>query len=231
MAMVSAAKATGWAWKLPPEIAVSSSGNTIGLSVTAPASMVRVRAAFIEQVERGAHHLRLAAEAVRVLDLAAAGVAGDDLLPSSSSRNAAATRIWPGCPRTSLMRGSNGLTLALERIDRQSAGGDCGSEHALAREQSVERNRGRGLGAVDQRQAFLRAQLQRLHAQLLQRCFGRQDVAGDVDAAVAHQRGDEMRERSEVAGGADAALRRDDRHGVAIEQACSASITSGRTPE
>jgi len=49
MVIVSAAKATGCAWKLPPEIAVSSSAKTIGLSVTAPASMVSVRAAFYSQ--------------------------------------------------------------------------------------------------------------------------------------------------------------------------------------
>ena len=47
--MMSAAKATGWAWKLPPEIALSWSGNTIGLSVTAPASMVSVRAALVSR--------------------------------------------------------------------------------------------------------------------------------------------------------------------------------------
>ena len=46
---MSAAKATGWAWKLPPEIAESSSGKTIGLSVTAPASMVSVRAALVSR--------------------------------------------------------------------------------------------------------------------------------------------------------------------------------------
>ena len=45
MAIMSAAKATGWAWKLPPEMAMSSSGKRIGLSVTAPASIVSVRAA------------------------------------------------------------------------------------------------------------------------------------------------------------------------------------------
>ena len=46
MEIMSAAKATGCAWKLPPEMATSSSGKRIGLSVTAPASMVSVRAAF-----------------------------------------------------------------------------------------------------------------------------------------------------------------------------------------
>ena len=43
-------------------------------------------------------------------------------------------------------------------------------------------------------------------------------LAGEVDPALAHQRGDQMGERGEVARRADAALRRDHRHGVAIEQ-------------
>ena len=44
-----------------------SSANTSGLSVTAFASISSVRPAWREQVEAGAHHLRLAAQAVRVL--------------------------------------------------------------------------------------------------------------------------------------------------------------------
>ena len=39
-----------------------------------------------EQVERGAHHLRLAAEAVGVLDLAAAAVAGEDFAAVEQAR-------------------------------------------------------------------------------------------------------------------------------------------------
>jgi hypothetical protein len=45
-ARVSAAKATGSAWKLPPESTSPVSGKTSGLSVTALASMSRVRAAW-----------------------------------------------------------------------------------------------------------------------------------------------------------------------------------------
>ena len=40
-----------------------------------------------------------------------------------------------------------------------------------------------------------------------ERRAGRQDLAGDIDAALAHQRGDQVGERGEVAGRADAALR------------------------
>jgi hypothetical protein len=45
MAMASAAKATGSAWKLPPESASSVSGKISGLSETPLASHSRVRAA------------------------------------------------------------------------------------------------------------------------------------------------------------------------------------------
>ena len=93
-----------------------------------------------------------------------------------------------------------------------------GGEHALAEEQGVERDRGRGLRAVDQREAFLGGKDERVAAHALERLRGGHDVAGEVDAAFAHQRGDHVRERGEVARGADAALRRDDRHGVGVEQ-------------
>ena len=120
------------------------------------------------------------------------------------------------------MRGSNGLARSLERVDRQRAGGDGGGEHALALEQGIERERGRRLRAVDQREAFLGAELQRLEAEAFERGRGGHDLAGDVDAAVAHQRRDQVRERREVARCADAALRRDQRHRVAVEQAPAA---------
>ena len=56
-------------------------------------------------------------------------------------------------------------------------------------------------------------------------------VAGDVDLALAHQGRDQMGERGEVARCADAALARDERHRVAVEQGLQRSMTSGRTPE
>ena len=59
---------------------------------------------------------------------------------------------------------------------------------------------------------------ERVAAEALERVGGGEDFAGEVDAAFAHQRGDQVRERGEVARGADAALRRDQRHGVGVEQ-------------
>ena len=62
-----AGKATGSAWKLPPEIICCVSPNTSGLSVTALASRSNDQRRVAQLVEAGAHHLRLAAQAVRVL--------------------------------------------------------------------------------------------------------------------------------------------------------------------
>ena len=76
-----------------------------------------------DQVERRAHHLRLAAEAVGVLHPVAIVVASARIsLPSSRPRSTAATSIWPGWPRAAWMRGSNGASVPLQRVGRQRAG-------------------------------------------------------------------------------------------------------------
>ena len=111
------------------------------------------------------------------------------------------------------------LDAAFERIDRQRSGGEGGAEHPLGHEHSVERDGGRGLGAVDQGEALLGAELERLHAEPVERVAGGEDFALEVDPPLAHHRGDEVGERGEVARCADAALARDERHGVPVEQA------------
>ena len=66
-AIMSAAKATGSAWKLPPDSASPSSAKISGLSETPLASVASVAGGLAQHVEHGAHHLRLAAQAVGVL--------------------------------------------------------------------------------------------------------------------------------------------------------------------
>ena len=51
---------------------------------------------------------------------------------------------------------------AFQRIGRHRAGDERGGEHLLDLEQPAERQRGRNLRAVEQREAFLRAERQRL---------------------------------------------------------------------
>ena len=67
IASMSAAKATGSPWKLPPDSASPCSAKISGLSETPLASIASVAAACRSEVEHGAHHLRLAAQAVGVL--------------------------------------------------------------------------------------------------------------------------------------------------------------------
>ena len=104
IAIMSAAKATGSAWKLPPESTAPSSAkdqrivaHRIGLDDQ------RLRAQLREKVEAGAHHLRLAAEGIGILhpviagqmrgaDLAAGEQAAVMRRPRASGRDAAAMR-------------------------------------------------------------------------------------------------------------------------------------------
>ena len=162
MAMMSAAKATGWAWKLPPEMASSLVreqdrivGHRIGLDLE------RARGVG-EQVERGAHHLRLAAEAVGVLHPVAIVVAGVISLPSSRPRRSRGDRDLAGLAARVVDARVERRAVPLSASTDSAPACERGGEHALADEQGVERDRGRGLGAVDQRQPFLGAEHQRL---------------------------------------------------------------------
>ena len=141
--MVSAAKATGWAWKLPPEIArilVGEDDRIVGHRAGLDGQRAR---GILQQVERGAHHLRLAAEAVGVLHPAARDVAGQDLAALEQAVDRGGDADLAGLAAKLGNARVERLGRALERIDRQRAGGDRGGEHALAQEQGIERERGR----------------------------------------------------------------------------------------
>ena len=66
-AIMSAAKATGSAWKLPPDSASSVVGEDQRIVGDAVGLDRQRRGGLAQQVERGAHHLRLAAQAIGVL--------------------------------------------------------------------------------------------------------------------------------------------------------------------
>ena len=78
--------------------------DRIGLDLERPGGVA-------DQVERRAHHLRLAAEAVGVLHPVAIVVAVADGAPPSRPRSTAATSICPGWPRAAWMRASKGTSL------------------------------------------------------------------------------------------------------------------------
>ena len=139
-------------------------------------------------------------------------------LSASRRLRAAATAIWPGLAARLVDARIEGDVGALERVDRQSARDQPGGKHPLGDEQGFERDRGRDLGAVDQRQPFLGAEDERLQPEPGERVARRHPLAAEQDRALADQRGAEMGERREIAGRADRPLRGDHRQGVRLEQ-------------
>ena len=81
------------------------------------------------------------------------------------------------------------LHRALERVDRQCAGAKRRAEHPLGGKQRVERNGGRGLGAVDQGEPFLGAELERLHERVERVIDACRIVAEASGTEIAHQLG------------------------------------------
>ena len=148
-------------------------------------------------IEARSHHLGLAAQAVGVLyarvvfQMRAAdrapreelGVAGGNVaLPRMRPQ-----RVDARIERRVAPRGG---------VDRHAAGDHRRGEHVLGREQPRKRKGGGDLRAVEQREALL----------------GREpDRIGQTDLADAHQCEREMRERREIARGADRSFRRDAR--------------------
>ena len=135
-----------------------------GLSVTPFASMASVGAGLAHQVEARAHHLRLAAQAIGVLDAVVAeavrfadGAAGKQR--AERRRDLASGRAWP---RSAWMRVVERAVGAFRGVGGERAGDERGLEDALRLEQAGERKRGRNLRAVEEREPFLRAERQRL---------------------------------------------------------------------
>jgi hypothetical protein len=85
-------------------------------------------------------------------------------------------------------------------------------------QQRIERQRGRHLRAVDEGQAFLGPELQRLQAGAFQRLRARQPHAVERGLAFADQGQAQVRQRREVARRAHRALRRNDRQHAAVVQ-------------
>ena len=85
-------------------------------------------------------------------------------LPCIRARRAAATSIWPRWPPQLLDAWVERPVGALGGIGRERAGDERRLEHALGLEQAGERQRGRDLRAVEQRQTLLRAEDERRQA-------------------------------------------------------------------
>ncbi len=157
--------------------------DRLGVEVAAREDLVRVRedqrivghrVRFGEQhagrvthlVEARAHHLRLAAQAVRILHARA-------VLVRRADRAAGEQRaVDRGRVRLTAMAAHRvdarveRRVAAEARVDRQRARDERGGQRALGGEQSGERERRRHLRAVEEREALLRTERDRLQARL-----------------------------------------------------------------
>ena len=116
----------------------------------------------------------------------------------------------------------------LGRLGRQGAGDQGAAKQRLGLEQAGQ-GVGRGeLRAVEQGQAFLRAEDRWGEAGFGQRLPGRQSPPAEEHLAVADHRRGHMRERRQVTRGADRALGGDDRRQAAFEHRAE-QVQRGRT--
>ena len=100
-----------------------------------------------------------------------------------------------------------GSVAAARGVHRQGTNHQCRLQHRLKAEQGVQRQRSGGLGAIDQRQSFLGAERQRFYAGLFQGRRSGHALAVNQHVAFADQRQRHVRQRCQVAGGTDRALR------------------------
>ena len=165
-------------------------------------------AGLAQQGEAGAHHLRLAAHRVGILHPRAIDMRGADF---AARQQGSERRRNVDLGRVAAQR----IDLRIERrvgaqdgVDRKRARHECRPQQPLGVEQAGQRQRGRALGAVDHRQAFLGAQYDRFDPGRLHGRGAGQPFAAIVGPAFSDQDGRQMGERRQIARRADRALRR-----------------------
>ena len=171
-----------------------------------------------EHVEGGAHDLGLAAQGVGILDPVTFQMRGADAAVRQQPSQHPGHCDLPGLAAGLGDAGVDGHVAAERRIDAHGAGRQRRGEDVEPGEQAVERQRGGDLGAVQQRQALLGAELDRRQAGALERRRRGQGLARQHDLALAQQHRGELGERRQVARGADRALGGQDRKRVGVEQ-------------
>ena len=182
IAITSAAMATGSAWKLPPERISSPWGRPADCRrrrwPRAPARRPRSRS----MVEDRAHHLRLAAQGVGVLDPVAVEVRGADAAAGEQRAQARGHLDLARLAAHRLDARIEGRVAPRGGVDRERACDQRRSEDILRREQAREGERGRDLAAVEQREPFLRRELERLQRGAFQ-AFGCGDELAPLRAS------------------------------------------------
>ena len=106
---------------------------------------------------------------------------------------------------------------ALQRVHGERAEHVGGVGQDVCLQSGQQSNRQHALGAIDQRDRLFGLQHQRLDASLLQRLRGGHALAAEPGFALGDQHQRQMRQRSQIAAGAHAALRRNDRMHAAVQ--------------
>ena len=162
--------------------------------------------------QAGAHHLRLAAEGIGVLDLLAVFVRVADF-----ARLAQQVAIGggggdlAGMAADGVQRGEEGHAAGQRGLDRQRPGHRGRGIHVLRKKKPFEGQGGRGLRAVQQGQALLGPERDGRESGDFQP-FGAADApAAMEDFALAQKRQAQMGQRGQIAGGPARAFPRDAR--------------------
>ena len=172
----------------------------------------------LEEVAAGAVHLRRAAERVRVLHLVAPAMRLDDRRALEQAEDVRGGGLLPSQRPELVDLRQERRARPLQRLDRDRAGDVRGPRQPSRPHEPEREHRGHELGAVDEREPLLRLQLHGLETDPRERVRARQPLAVDPRLPFADERQREMRERREVARGADRATARHDRQHASVEE-------------
>ncbi len=171
-----------------------------------------------QDVERGPHHLGLAAQAIGILDpVIAQKVRGADGRPVHQVAQGVRRFDLTGMAAQSMDAMVERRVRALGGLGRKRAGDQGRLEDDFSLEHTGQGIGRRKLRAVEQGQAFLGTQYQRLQARPFQRFGGRQTAGKGVDLAMADHRRGHVGQGCQIARRADRALGRDDGYQAAVQ--------------
>ena len=137
--------------------------------------------------------------------------------PSTSRRTFAADADWPRERAERLDLRPEADREALERLDREGTGDVRSLGEASRADEAQRADRAHELRPVDEREPLLRLQPDRLEPRASQRLRARERVAVEERPPLADQRKRQVRERREVAGGADGAAARHVRENASVQ--------------
>ena len=196
-------------------------------------SLQRVRSV-AQLIEARPHHLWLATKRVGVLYARIVLHVGTADLALLEKRPVGGGDVaLPDVPAQRVNARVEGRVAPRRRIDRECTRHQSGGEHVLARKEPHQCQRVRYLRSVEQRQPFLGRELERGDAGCGERLGGGKHPRLHADLAEAEEGEREMRERCEIARGADRTLRghrREDACVVHYDQALDELDPHSRMP-